>query len=92
VRVLDSLVEQVHGQAAVRPEYLHPAAEFIRGDVRDAAVLRRALDGVEVVFHEAAEVGVGQSMYEVTRYVGGNTYATAVMLGCWRTSLIPSDV
>ena len=54
--------------------------EFIQGDVRDMAVLRRALDGVEVVFHEAAEVGVGQSMYEVTRYVGGNTYATAVLL------------
>ena len=80
VRVLDSLVEQVHGQAADRSGYLHPAAEFMRGDVRDATALRRALDGVEVIFHEAAEVGVGQSMYEVTRYVGGNTYATAVLL------------
>ncbi len=80
VRVLDSLVEQVHGPAAERPVYLHPAAEFIRGDVRDTGILRRALDGVEVVFHEAAEVGVGQSMYEVTRYVGGNTYATAALL------------
>ncbi len=80
VRVLDSLVEQVHGPAADRPAYLHPAAEFVRGDVRDREILRRALDGVEVVFHEAAEVGVGQSMYEVTRYVGGNTYATAVLL------------
>jgi dTDP-L-rhamnose 4-epimerase len=80
VRVLDSMVEQVHGPAAHRPAYLHPAVEFVRGDVRDVATLRRALDGVEVIFHEAAEVGVGQSMYEVTRYVGGNTYATAVLL------------
>jgi nucleoside-diphosphate-sugar epimerase len=57
VRVLDSLVEQVHGLAADRPAFLHPATELIRGDVRDAVILRRALDGVE-----AAEVGVGQSM------------------------------
>jgi dTDP-L-rhamnose 4-epimerase len=80
VLVLDSLVEQVHGPAARRPAYLYAAAEFMQGDVRDKAVLRRALDGIEVIFHEAAEVGVGQSMYEVTRYVGGNTYATAVLL------------
>lgn len=80
VRVLDSLVEQVHGPHADRPAHLHQAAEFVRGDVREVEVLRRALRGIEVVYHEAAEVGVGQSMYDVTRYVGGNTYATAVLL------------
>ncbi|HEY4689892.1 MAG TPA: NAD-dependent epimerase/dehydratase family protein [Anaerolineae bacterium] len=80
VRVLDNLVEQVHGPNAVRSAHVHPDAEFIRGDVRDANAIRSALRGVEIVFHEAAEVGVGQSMYEVTRYVGGNTYATSVLL------------
>ena len=80
VRVLDSLVEQVHGPDAERPAQLHPAAEFLRGDVREVEVMRRALQGIEVIYHEAAEVGVGQSMYEVTRYVGGNTYATSVLL------------
>lgn len=80
VRVLDSLVEQVHGSHADRPAHLHQAAEFVRGDVREVEVMRRALQGIEVVYHEAAEVGVGQSMYDVTRYVGGNTYATAVLL------------
>ena len=80
VRVLDSLVEQVHGPHADRPAYLHPSAEFMHGDLRDVEALRCALDGVEIIFHEAAEVGVGQSMYEVTRYVGGNTYATSVLL------------
>ncbi len=80
VRVLDNLVEQVHGPGAERPAHLNPAAEFIRGDVRDVNAIRRALEGVEVVFHEAAEVGVGQSMYEIARYVGGNTYATSVLL------------
>jgi dTDP-L-rhamnose 4-epimerase len=80
VRVLDNLVEQVHGSHAERPVHLHPAAEFVRGDVRDVEVMRRALQGIDVIYHEAAEVGVGQSMYEVTRYVGGNTYATSVLL------------
>ena len=47
-------------------------AEFIHGDVCDAGMLQRALDGVDAVFHEAAEVGVGQSMYEIDRYVRAN--------------------
>ena len=40
---------------------------YIFGDMRDEAVLRKALEGVEVIFHEAAAVGVGQSMYEIRR-------------------------
>ena len=42
-------------------------AAYIFGDMRDEAVLRKALEGVEVIFHEAAAVGVGQSMYEIRR-------------------------
>ena len=30
VRVLDSLVTQVHGERPERPDYLHPDAEFAR--------------------------------------------------------------
>lgn len=33
VRVLDSLVPQVHGPDAVRPCYLSPEVELIKGDV-----------------------------------------------------------
>jgi dTDP-L-rhamnose 4-epimerase len=77
VRVLDSLIEQVHGE--VGPE-LPPEVEFIEGDVGDAAIVARALEGVDGVFHLAAEVGVGQSMYEITRYVGTNDLGTAVLL------------
>ncbi len=40
VRVLDSLVEQVHGPHADRPVHLPPSAEFVRGDVRDVEILR----------------------------------------------------
>ncbi|MGI8587561.1 MAG: NAD-dependent epimerase/dehydratase family protein [Chloroflexia bacterium] len=84
VRVLDALVPQVHGSqpfgADGRPRYLHPAAEFVRADITDAEAVRRALNGVAVVFHEAAEVGVGQSMYEIVRYTRANTLGTAVLL------------
>jgi dTDP-L-rhamnose 4-epimerase len=78
VRILDALVSQVHEDGS--PEHLNPKAEFIRGDVCDAAIVERALDGIDVVFHEAAEVGVGQSMYEVERYVRANDLGTAVLL------------
>lgn len=78
VRILDALVSQVHEDG--QPEHLNPAAEFIRGDVNDAGLVAKSLDGIEVVFHEAAEVGVGQSMYEVDRYVRANDLGTAVLL------------
>lgn len=78
VRILDSLVEQVHGGAA--PAHLNKAAEFIKADICDAAAVARALDGIDVVYHQAAEVGVGQSMYEIVRYVMANDLGTAVLL------------
>ncbi len=84
VRVLDRLEPQVHGADAAkpgfRPEYLHPGADLVRGDTGDAATIAGALEGIDVVFHQAAAVGVGQSMYEVAHYVACNTQATAVLL------------
>ncbi|HEY8224453.1 MAG TPA: SDR family NAD(P)-dependent oxidoreductase [Pyrinomonadaceae bacterium] len=79
VRVLDALVPQVHG-AQSQPQYLDQRAEFIRADVCNRAAVDAALDGIEVVFHEAAEVGVGQSMYEIERYVRANDLGTSVLL------------
>ncbi|HVE59275.1 MAG TPA: NAD-dependent epimerase/dehydratase family protein [Pyrinomonadaceae bacterium] len=78
VRILDSLVEQVHGDKI--PDFLNKEAEFIKADVCDAEAVRKALDGIDVVYHEAAEVGVGQSMYEIVRYVKANDLGTAVLL------------
>jgi dTDP-L-rhamnose 4-epimerase len=80
VRVLDSLEPQVHGPARERPAYLSAEAELMVGDVRDRDAVGRALEGVEVVFHEAAAVGVGQSMYEIERYVSANSVGAAVLL------------
>ena len=83
VRVFDSLEPQVHGPRRERgdwPDYLAEDCEKIIGDVRDRDALQKALQGIEVVFHEAAVVGVGQSMYEVERYVDANSRGTAVLL------------
>jgi dTDP-L-rhamnose 4-epimerase len=78
VRVLDSLIEQVHGDKT-QPDGLDPEVEVIVGDVRDEAALLRALTGVSKVVHLAAVVGVGQSMYAIDRYVSVNDYGTAVL-------------
>src|SRR4051812_8641356 len=57
VRVLDSLIEQVHGGREL-PEDFPADAELIRGDIRDPEMVARALRGVDAVIHLAAEVGV----------------------------------
>jgi dTDP-L-rhamnose 4-epimerase len=79
VRVLDNLSPQVHGpDPRVPVELAH--AEVIRGDVRDPETVSIALAGMEGVVHLAAETGVGQSMYEVERYVDVNDRGTACLL------------
>lgn len=78
VRVLDSLLEQVHGGRG-RPAGLDADAELVVGDVRDEAAVRRSLAGVDKVVHLAAEVGVGQSMYAVDRYISVNDHGTAIL-------------
>jgi dTDP-L-rhamnose 4-epimerase len=80
VRVLDSLVTQVHGETPGRPSYLHEDAEFILGDIRNSEALDEALSGVEAVYHFAALVGVGQSMYQIPEYTSVNNVGTAVLL------------
>ena len=78
VRVLDDLTPQVHGDGP--PDYLSPDVELVVGDVRDPNRLREVLRGVDVVYHFAAAVGVGQSMYEISRYMSVNTQGTAELL------------
>lgn len=82
VRIIDALLEQVHGADAGFPKYLHPEVEAIHGDVRSRDDMRKALNGITHVFHLAAAVGVGQSMYEIERYTDINNRGTAVLLEC----------
>ena len=78
VRVFDNLTEQVHPQGL--PAYLAKNVEFQQGDMRDLEAVRQAIDGVDVIYHLAAAVGVGQSMYEIARYMEVNTQGTANLL------------
>jgi dTDP-L-rhamnose 4-epimerase len=77
VRVLDLLLEAAHRE---RPDYLDPGAELIEGDVRDAATVARAVDGVDAVCHQAAMVGLGVDIGDIADYVGHNDLGTAVLL------------
>ncbi|MEV4514465.1 NAD-dependent epimerase/dehydratase family protein [Dactylosporangium sp. NPDC049525] len=84
----------VHVVAALRDaghdvtvlDLLHPAAHrtpdpaFPRADVRDRAAVAAALDGVEVVVHQAAMVGMGVDLADLPEYVGCNDLGTAVLL------------
>lgn len=77
VRVFDNLTDQVHPNG--HPAYL-AETELIQGDMRDVEALRKAVSGIDVIFHLAAAVGVGQSMYEIARYMEVNTQGTANLL------------
>ena len=89
VRVLDELMPQVH--PAGRPDYLSKEVELVVGDVRDPNRMKEVLAGVDVVFHFAAAVGVGQSMYEISRYMSVNTQGTAELLQAVLDSKAPPE-
>lgn len=80
VRVLDNLSEQVHGPEQAPPEYLSRDVELMVGDVRDPDTVKRALKGIDAVYHFASIVGVGQSMYQIAEYTSVNNMGTAVLL------------
>ncbi|HEX3802507.1 MAG TPA: NAD-dependent epimerase/dehydratase family protein [Solirubrobacteraceae bacterium] len=77
VRVLDMVLPSAHRE---RPQ-VHPDAEFIEGDVRDAAVLVDALADVDAVCHQAAMVGLGADIRDLPDYVSHNDLGTAMLLG-----------
>jgi dTDP-L-rhamnose 4-epimerase len=80
VMVFDNLEPQVHGDGQKIPKYLNKKCEFIKGDIRNRDELKKALKGREIVFHQAAAVGVGQSMYEINKYTEVNILGTSNLL------------
>lgn len=78
-RVLDCFHSQIHGEAPVRDGTLD-GVDLIEGNVQDFSAVTAALHGMDHVIHLAAEVGVGQSMYEISRYTAANDLGTAVLL------------
>ena len=78
VTVFDNFEPQVHGRK--RPNYLNKGARYIKGDVCDVPAFKKAVLPAEVIFHEAAMVGVGQSQYQISRYTDTNVLGTANLL------------
>lgn len=79
VRVIDNL-------STGRRENLPPNMEFFEGDVGDARLLRRALDGVEVVFHVAALPSVSRSVDDPLLSHEANATGTLQVLDAMRKS------
>lgn len=78
VVVFDNLEEQVH--QGKKPAYLNKNARYVIGDMRDREALKKIVIGSEVIFHEAAAVGIGQSMYKIAHYISANDSGTANLL------------
>jgi dTDP-L-rhamnose 4-epimerase len=78
VRVYDNLTPQVHSDGL--PSYFAREVELMRGDMRHQERVREAVRDIDVIFHLAAAVGVGQSMYEISHYMGANTQGSANLL------------
>ena len=74
VIVLDSFRPDVH---AHKPA---PRPGLVVGDVRDAATVAAALDGIDTVIHLAAKVGLGVDLDDLDDYVSSNSLGTAVLL------------
>ena len=81
VRILDNLHPQIHGDNAAIPGFVNDNnIEFQKGDIRHEKDVLKAIEDIDVVVHLAAETGVGQSMYEISRYCDVNIQGTATLL------------
>ena len=80
VTILDLLEEQVHGNIDNPPDYLNKEANFLKGSVTDYGKLEELIGENEIIFHLAAMVGVGQSMYQIKKYIDNNILGVANLL------------
>jgi dTDP-L-rhamnose 4-epimerase len=85
VRGLDSLSPAVHNG---RPDYLPASTELRVADVRDAAAVSSALEGMDAVCHLAAMVGLGVSVDDLPLYADVNVNGTAVLLAAMARSSV----
>jgi dTDP-L-rhamnose 4-epimerase len=84
VRVLDNLEPRVHPRG--RPAYVKREIEFIEGDVRGRSTMERALEGVEVVFHQAA---YQDYMPDYSKFFHSNVVSTALLFELIRELKLP---
>jgi len=86
VQGLDSLAPAVHDGP---PGYLPAAFDLTVGDIRDPAVVGRAVAGADAVCHQAAMVGLGVDLADLPAYADVNVTGTAVLLEAMGRSGIP---
>lgn len=79
VRVFDNLELQTHKKGEL-PDYFNRKAEFIKGDIRNKNSLKIAVEEMEVIYHLAAAVSIGQSMYQIKKYAYVNVGGVANLL------------
>jgi dTDP-L-rhamnose 4-epimerase len=77
VRVLDCLLPVAWRGAEPAVD---PRAEIVVADVTDPQVARASLDGVDVVCHHAAMVGMGMDIRDQPEFVRNNDLGTSVLL------------
>jgi dTDP-L-rhamnose 4-epimerase len=78
VLLIDSLSPQIHGEL---PSVVVPqGATFVRMDVCHIADRYELIDGVDVIFHLAAETGTAQSMYQMSHYARVNCEGSTALL------------
>jgi dTDP-L-rhamnose 4-epimerase len=80
VTVLDNLEEQVHGKTESPPSYFNNSSEFFHGSVTDYEKFEKVIKENEIIIHLAASVGVGQSMYQIKKYIDNNVQGIANLL------------
>lgn len=74
VRILDNLEPRVHPKG--KPRWVPEDAEFIHADVRDEGAVKRALEGVQVVFHQAA---YQDYEHDFSKFLHVNSVSTALI-------------
>ncbi len=84
VRVLDNLQRQTHRHG--KPAWVPASVDFVQGDVRNRRDWERELDGIDVVFHQAA---YGGYMPEIAKFIDANGVGTALLLETIRDRGLP---
>lgn len=80
VVIYDVLDKQVHlGKV---PYYLNKKAKFIQADIRDYNKLKKTIidENIDIIYHLAAKVGIGQSQYQIKEYIDVNVGGTSNLL------------
>lgn len=77
VTIFDNLDPWVHTKP---PDYLHPDAEFVLGDVRDTQAVHAVVSSADVIYHLAATTSIPQSEVTPSQCISTNVLGTANIL------------